>query len=82
MEAMRPGLREVFPGMGGGIGADIGLLPVRRGAVGIIGGKRRLVIPRRVAEDLAEGRDPTAVLDQEVPVEVADLVAEIESDEA
>ena len=47
---MRPGLREIFPGMGGGIDADKFILPARRRAFAVMLLQGRGIVETLVAE--------------------------------
>ena len=71
---MGPGFRPVFPGMRRRIMADVVVLPVRRGSVGIVVLQGLLIIGLFVAEKSAEAVKIISIADQAVPVIVANLV--------
>ena len=55
VQIMRPGLGEILPGMGGGIGGNEILLPVRRRAFGVMALQGCGVILPLIAEHRAAG---------------------------
>jgi len=63
--------------MAAGIGADEALAPVGRRAVGIVLLQRGAVVLALVAEQLAEGAQPFARLDQQLPVVMTGLMAQM-----
>ncbi|MPN10603.1 hypothetical protein SDC9_157898 [bioreactor metagenome] len=79
VQVVRPGFGPVLPRVGGGIGADVGVVPVLIGD-----GRARVVVLQRlsivlafVAEQCTEIIEPRAATarDQRIPEIVADLVA-------
>ncbi len=77
VQVVRPGLRPVFPGMHGGVGADVRIRPVRGRALLVVALHRLVVVERVVAEELAKCAEQVAVPDEPVPVVVADLVPQV-----
>src|SRR3954447_5743662 len=77
VKIVRPGLGEIFPGMRGRVGRNVVLLPVRRGAFGIVTLQGLTVIGGIVAEHGAAFVQHAAVAHQHVPEIVPDLVAEM-----
>src|SRR5882757_5162808 len=74
---MRPRFGPVLPRMTGGIGADEPLLPIGRRPALIVALQGLLVIGALVAKHLAERLEARTVLDQSIPVVMADLMAKV-----
>ena len=74
---MRPGLGPVFPRMHAGVAAHEALRPVGRRALVVVPLQRGAVVGALVAEQRAEVLEPGRGQHQQVPVVVADLVAEV-----
>jgi hypothetical protein len=77
VQVMLPGFGPVFPGMGGGIGADEIALPVGEGARAVVGLQRRSVIRLFVAEHGTEVVLAAGGADQTFPVEVPGRVPKV-----
>src|SRR6266702_2811840 len=74
---MRPRFGPVLPWMTGGIGADERFLPIGRRPALIVALQGLLVIGALVAKQLAERLEARTVLDQAIPVVMADLMAKV-----
>ena len=74
---MRPGLGPVFPRVRAGVAAHVAVGPVGRRALVVVHLQRGRVVGAVVAEQRAKVVDPRRGQHQQVPVVVADLVAEV-----
>ena len=74
---VRPRFGEVLPGMGARIEADERVLPTVRRAAPIVRLQRRRIVGALVAEQRAEIFDQLGVLDEPIPVVMADLVPQM-----
>jgi hypothetical protein len=61
MQIVRPGLGEVFPGMGAGVAADVVLLPVGPRAARVVRIQGAGVVAALVTEQLPEGSVPQTI---------------------
>ena len=77
VHVMRPALCEVFPWVGGRVGGDKIDLPTCGWTVVVVMLERGGVVRGLVTEDGPEGLDLAPVLDQPVPIIMADLVPEM-----
>src|SRR4051794_30984862 len=77
MQVMSPCLRPIFPGMNTRIGADKSLFPVGLGPFLIVTIQGRGIILTLIAKTLAKRLEQIAVLDEPVPIIMADLVAKM-----
>ena len=77
VQIMRPGFREIFPRMRGGVLRDKMLLPVGGRAFLVVALERLAVILPVVAEHRAAFIQPAAIAHQNVPIMMPDLVAEM-----
>nr|GEZ30648.1 hypothetical protein [Tanacetum cinerariifolium] len=74
---VRPGFGPVFPGVHGGVGADVMLLPVGRGTVLIMMVQGIGVAGAVVAEQVAEAVLPVGVGDQAIPIVMTHFMTEM-----
>src|SRR5277367_76780 len=74
---MRPGFREILPGMRTGVGADVGIAPNGRRTLTVMTLQRCVVVDALVAENGAKVIEPTAVAHQSIPVVMAHFVSEM-----
>src|SRR6186713_2549376 len=74
MQIVGPTLGPIFPWMGARVSAYIALLPIGRRAAFIMILEGILVVLTLVAEQLPEEIEPVAVLNQPIPIVVADFV--------
>ena len=77
VQVMRPALGPVFPGVGGGVGADKIPLPVGGWAFGVVALQTGGVVDRLVTEQLVEPVHPPGASDQPVPVVMTHLMAKV-----
>ena len=77
MKVVSPSLGEVLPGMGGRVGRDKALLPVRRRALAVVALQRLGVVLLIVAKFCPAGLEHAAVAHENIPIVVADLVPEM-----
>ena len=77
VQVVGPGLGPVLPRMRTRVAGDEAVGPVGRRAAVVVAAQRRRVVGPLVAEELAEAVEPRRRVDQQVPVVVADLVAEM-----
>jgi hypothetical protein len=83
VQVVGPGFGPVFPGMGGGVGADVVLLPAAgRATRGVVSIQRLGVVDGLVAEFLAERLQAPRILDQGIPVVVAGFVPQMSQQRA
>src|SRR4051812_17236691 len=74
---MREGLGPVLPRMRGGVFADEGVAVPAAVRPTVIIGQRQTVVGGLVAEYESERADELRLIDQRLPVEVSDLMAEM-----
>src|SRR5262249_40401165 len=77
VQEVSPGFSPVFPGMGGGISADITFLPIWRSTRLIIFLKRPTIIGGFIAKQLAIVVEKAGAGHETIPVIVTDFVAKM-----